>query len=95
MNTDEFGNIRPFQEEPDSDEQEELEASVEDAPAEEVKAEGEADSATVTTTMINTSGPGATESAAAEAGQKGADDEAKEGEDNFEQWALDYLSLAL
>ena len=105
MNTDEFGNVKPFSEEPDSEADE-----AEDAAADGAEGEGEANAKEESkqeeapqqdeapkTMMINTSAPAAAPAAedqnavANENGQGGGE----ANDENYEQMALDYLSLAL
>ena len=90
LNTDELGTVRPFQEEPMSEGEEE-EASAEATPApEEEKKEEEAPA---TTSMINTSAPAQTNDDN-EVAKEGAT--AQNGSDeNYEQEALNYLTLGL
>ena len=93
MNTDELGTVKPFAEEPVSEDDGEDEAGAEaedDARAaagEETKQEAPAESAAAPM-MINTG-----EAPAASNGEAGA--EGKNEEESYEQEALNYLSLAL
>lgn len=93
MNTDELGTVKPFQEEPDSEDDAasaDNEASVSKSDAKEDPAEETKQEAAPSLTMINTSGPAA--APAENPDQTGA---AKEEGESYEQEALNYLSLAL
>ena len=94
--TDELGTVRPFQEEGDVEEDDEASVAGDAAAPEEEKKEEEPEPvqeqpAAPVMSMIDTSGPATGAAAAAEKIDK------KEGgeDENYEQEALNYLSLAL
>lgn len=103
MNTDEFGNVKPFSEEPDSDEDNADGDAGEEAEGEAAGGEGEpkeeskqeevpAENGAPKTMMIDTT-VSAAPSAPAENGTAQQNGEANE--ENYEQEALNYFSLAL
>ena len=91
LNTDELGTVRPFQEEPMSDGEEEASAEPEAKPGQEEEKKEE--EVPATTSMINTSAPAQTndENEVAKEGAAAPNG----GDENYEQEALNYLSLGL
>mmetsp|Transcript_25753 Transcript_25753/g.34415 ORF Transcript_25753/g.34415 Transcript_25753/m.34415 type:complete len:133 (+) Transcript_25753:481-879(+) len=95
LNTDEFGNVKTFSEEPDSEGEEgaadEAAEAVAETGAAQEEAKQEEAPAAPQTMMINTSAATPAPEAPKEDDKNGE----ANGDENYEQEALNYLSLAL